>query len=340
MAKNKNLLLRLLFIDRRIREGMASGVLANCTAMAGEYEVSTKSILRDIDYLRHQRGAPIAYDASRRGYFYTEEQYQLPAIDLTESDLFAICIAEKALAQHENSPVYERLRAVFGKIEASLPAAVSVQPDWIDRSLSVVPEHQTRIDPAVWATVSEGLRFHRRLHILHQRPGGTATSRPVDPYHLTRYQGEWYLVGHCRLRDEIRTFAVSRIRSAELLAQGFAVPDDFAAAVLHGGSFGVFGGEHEFSVRIRFSRDHAPYVLERQWHPQQQVVTHADGSVELSFPATHLPEVKRWVLSWGRGARVLAPDALVAAVREELAGMLAGYDSPVFGEERLGEVRE
>ena len=97
MTRNKNQLLRLIFIDKKIREGMESGVLANCRRMADEYEVSPKSIMRDIDYLKYQRDAPIEYDSQKKGYYYTEEKYTLPAMDISESDLFAICLAEKAL---------------------------------------------------------------------------------------------------------------------------------------------------------------------------------------------------------------------------------------------------
>jgi len=327
VARDKTQLLRLIFIDRQIREGMASGRLANCSSMGAEYEVSSKSILRDIDYLRHQRQAPIAYDQARRGYFYTEEQYQLPAIDLSESDLFAICIAEKALAQHENSPVYQRLRTVFSKIEASLPASVSVQPEWVDSGLTVLPEHHTRIDEKVWAAVAEGVRLRRSLALRHERPGETvATQRRLDPYRLVRYQGEWYLIGHCHLRQGMRTFALSRIRGAELLDGTFTLPDDCKAETFPAKQFGIFGGEHEYRVRIWFHRDHAPYVAERQWHVDQRLERGGDGSVELSFPVTHLLEVKRWVLSWGRGVRVLAPDELARAVREEMVAALRGYD--------------
>ncbi|MFC1513251.1 helix-turn-helix transcriptional regulator [Thermodesulfobacteriota bacterium] len=326
MGRDKSQLLRLLFIDRKIRDGMASGVLANCSSMAGEYEVSAKSILRDIDYLRHQRDAPIAYDSSRRGYYYSEEQYQLPAIDLNESDLFAICIAEQALTQHENSPVYQRLKGVFDKIEASLPSSVTVQPDWLAKSLSVVPEHQTRIDGAVWATVTEGLRKHLALSILHERPGAVEpTVRCFDPYHIVRWQGEWYLVGHCHLRAALRTFAVSRIRSATLLTDSFVVPDDFDPDSYRAGRFGIFGPGGDHRVRIAFNRDCAPYLLERQWHPEQEIIKQADGGVEITFPAANLHTVRQWVLSWGGGARVLAPDLLAMAVKAELEKALAGY---------------
>ena len=330
MARDKTALLRLIFIDKKIREGMACGILANCGSMAAEYEVSGKSILRDIDYLRHQRDAPIAYDSSRRGYYYTEEQYRLPAIDLTESDLFAICIAEKVLTQHENSPVYQRLKTVFNKIEASLPTSVTVQPDWLEESLSVVPEHQTRIDPAVWHTVTEGLRKHLSLRIINERPGATEpTARRFDPYHIVRCDGEWYLVGHCRLRDGLRTFAVSRIRAAELMTDAFVVPDDFDPEAFRAGKFGVFGTDRVYRVRIRFDRNRTPYLLERQWHPEQEITRQADGGIELTFPAANLHTVRQWVLSWGSGARVLAPDLLVMAVKTELQKALATYGERV-----------
>lgn len=305
---------------------MASGKLANCSTMAAEYEVSVKSIRRDIDYLRNQRGVPIGYDDTRRGYFYTEEQYSLPAIDLTESDLFAICIAEKVLTQHENSPVYNKLKTVFNKIEGSLPATVSVLPQWLDTSLSVVPEHQTVIDPSVWATITEGLNKRRALDIVYGRPGGeNLSARRFNPYHLLRCMGEWYLVGHCHLRGALRTFAVSRIRSVKLLDDKFSLPEDFDPDVYRGGRFDVFGAGQRYQVRVLFDRDAGSYAVERQWHPDQEIIKQKDGGVELAFPAADLNGVKQWVLSWGGSAKVIGPEELVMQVRMELEKALAGY---------------
>ena len=84
MAKYKPQHSRLLFIDRKIREGQHP----NCTSMAEEWEVSRKTIQRDLDYMRYQLDVPIGYSAKHRGYFYTEEQYKLPAMNIRESDLF------------------------------------------------------------------------------------------------------------------------------------------------------------------------------------------------------------------------------------------------------------
>ena len=328
MAKSKTQLLRLLFIDRKIREGMRSGTLVNCTTLAVEYEVSPKSILRDIDYLRNQRDAPIAYDSQKWGYYYTEENYALPAISLNESDLFAICIAEKALRQHEDTPVYQKLQSVFKKIESSLPEKVSVQPAWVENRLTVVADHQTRIDQDIWQQVSDGLHNNLMLEISYLKPGGDSPSvRRVEPYHLLRYQGEWYLVGHCHLRGKVLTFAVSRIKESRLLDQSFELPEDFDYKRYSSQRFGIFAGEKEFEVRVWFDREHAPYVMERQWHPEQAVAVAQDDGLILSFPVRHIFEVKRWLLSWGRGVKVLAPPELVVAVQKELVAALACYEN-------------
>ena len=118
MSKYKPQHSRLLFIDREI----AKGSYPNCSQLANDYEVSVKTIQRDLDYMRYHLDAPIDYSAKHRGYWYTEPNYQLPAISIKESDLFAIYLAEKLLTQYEGTPLYDSLRSVFRKIEESLPA--------------------------------------------------------------------------------------------------------------------------------------------------------------------------------------------------------------------------
>jgi len=326
MAKDKTQLLRLIFIDRKIREGMQSGVLANCRSMAAEYEVSTKSILRDIDYLKNQQNVPVEYDPGRRGYYYAEENYVMPAIHINESDLFAICIAEKALRQHEDTPIYGKLVSVFKKIEQSLPDRIMMEPSWISQRLSIIQERRTSIDPHIWETVSLGLRENRFVEISYRKPGYQASgARQVAPYHVVSFQGEWYMVGLCRRRQEVLTFAISRIKAAKLLHERFSLPADFDATQFSERRFGIFKGEESATVRIRFTRQVAPYVREREWHPDQEIIEHQDGSLVLAFPADHFFEVRQWILAWGCGAQVLEPDFLVTSIREELASMIRTY---------------
>jgi predicted DNA-binding transcriptional regulator YafY len=328
MQKDKTQLLRLVFIDRKIREGMKSGNYANCSNMAQEYEVSSKSIMRDIDYLKNQRDAPIAYDARKRGYFYSEENFKLPAIDINASDLFALCITEKVLKQHENTPIYEKLRSIFHKIEESLPEKVSIEPSWVNSSISIVGEHRTLIEPHIWAVIAEALQQSKLLSLAYLKPGaGKATKREIEPYHLVSFQGEWYVIGFCRTRKMVLTFAISRIRSAALGSQTFSIPEDFDFQEISRKRFGIFSGEKPFEVTIIFDKKNAPYVKEREWHPSQKMKSRQDGSLQLTLTTSHFLEIKKWILSWGRGAQVLEPDTLRSEIINELAEMSRLYQS-------------
>ena len=321
MAKYKPQHARLLFIDRKIRE---QGY-PNCSSLAEEWETSIKTIQRDLDYMRYELDAPIEYSAKKRGYFYIEEQYQLPAMNIRESDLFAIYLADKLLGQYEGTPIYDNLRSVFSKIEDSLPDKVSINSESDQSLFTVIPPFSTAILPEVMETVFKCLRSSTRLEIQYKVPGGEPVWRQVDPYHGVRYEGDWYMIGHCHLRGEIRTFSLSRIADAKKKREKFVKPRDFDFRTFSGSHFGVHWGRDDINVKILFDKTASPYVKERQWHPSQGISENPDGSLVLSLTVNHLLELKRWILSWGEMAQVIEPPFLVNEVKRSVGNMNALY---------------
>ena len=62
----------------RIHQALQSGSYPNATTLARQLEVSTKSIHRDLEFMRDRLELPIEYDGSRFGYFYTEPVRPFP----------------------------------------------------------------------------------------------------------------------------------------------------------------------------------------------------------------------------------------------------------------------
>lgn len=312
----------MLFIDQAIR----AGTFPNATTLADKYEVSRRTITRDIEYMRDMHGAPIAYDESKRGYYYEEPGYSLPAITIPEGEVFALFIAEKALEQYQNTPLYDTLECIFEKLKSFLPAEITMKTSWIGSRYTFLNESQTRLAPEVWESVTKGLRDERQLHITHRKPGATEDSRRlVDPYHLASYRGEWYLIGFCHAKEMVRRFAISRIRSATVTENRCSIPDDFSLEEFLGPSFGIFSEEEEFQVALRFSSERAPLIQERQWHDAQEITQHHDGTITLTFPANSFIEVTRWVLGWGSHVEVLAPEKLREEISHEIQAMQQIY---------------
>ncbi len=324
MAKYKPQHARMLFIDRKIQEGG----FPNCTTLADEWEVSSKTIQRDLDYLRYDLDAPLEYSAKERGYFYTEPRYQLPAMDVKESDLFAIYLAEKLLSQYEGTPIHHNLCQVFQKIEDSLPSKTSLGPASDFSRFSFFSASQTMIRPGIWQAVFDGLRTLHSLEIRYQTAGGPGESRRrrIDPYHGVRFEGDWYVIAYCHLRKDIRTFSLARIEEALPCQESFTIPADFDFQTMSASHFGVHWSEKETQVRICFSREVAPYIRERTWHSSQQVSDGEDGSLVLELTVSHLFELKKWLLSWGRHAKVLGPVELARELAAEAAAMVKLYD--------------
>ncbi len=324
MAKYKPQHARLLFIDRKIQEGG----FPNCSSLAAEWEVSSKTIQRDFDYLRYQLEAPLTYSATERGYYYTEPRYHLPAMDVKESDLFAIYLAEKLLQQYEGTPVYHNLCQVFRKIEDSLPAKTSLGPGSDFSRFTFFSAAQTMISPGIWQAVFEGLRSLHSLEISYQAAagGGRSSRRRIDPYHGVRFEGDWYVIAYCHLRQKIRTFSLARISEATLSQEAFVVPADFDFEAITASHFGVHWSAEKTKVRVRFSNQVAPYIRERLWHASQQIIEEEDGALLLELTVSHLFELRKWLLSWGRQAQVLEPSELVEEMAAETFAMAQLYD--------------
>ncbi len=321
MSKTKPQHTRLLFIDRKIREGR----FPNCKQLALEWEVSYKTMQRDIDFLRYQLDAPIKYSAKKRGLFYSEDNFNLPAFSIKESDLFAIYLAENLLVQYEGTPLHDNLQSVYQKIAQSLPDTISIDADIIHSRVTVLPSACAVIDPVVWETAFKCLRTLKRMKMSYKTPGKDSQGREIDIYHAVRFEENWYVIGYCHLRKQIRTFHLSRMVKAESTDVDYELPDDFNFQKLTGSHFGLYWTGKEETVKIKFSKVVAPYILERIWHKSQQIEKNHDGSIILTLTVNHLMELKKWVLSWGKNAKVLSPRKLIEQLREDIGEMARLY---------------
>ena len=87
----------------KIHQAIQLARYPNATGLADQLEVSTKSIHRDIEFMRDRLDLPIDYDAARYGYYYTQEVGAFPTFHVTEGEMVALLIAEKALQQYRGT---------------------------------------------------------------------------------------------------------------------------------------------------------------------------------------------------------------------------------------------
>ncbi|MDQ6764651.1 MAG: DNA-binding protein, partial [Verrucomicrobiota bacterium] len=114
----------------RIHAQLKAGEFPNCRKISEAIEVSAKTIQRDIDFMRDRLGLPIDYDPLRFGFYYSEAVTSFPSIEVSEGEVAALFVAQKALAQYKGTPFERPLRSAFRKIADSLKERVSFS--WSD----------------------------------------------------------------------------------------------------------------------------------------------------------------------------------------------------------------
>src|SRR5213594_2559668 len=194
---------RILQIHRAIQ----SGKYPNANTLGQQLEVSAKSIHRDFIFMRDRLRLPLKYHDLKFGYYYTRPVRNFPTLLLSEGELFAMLVAEKAVQQYRGTAFEKPLLSAFRKMAASLPESVSLSlADW-EQTISFRTSAEPILDLQTFDTLDKATARHQQLLLTYRKPGRKETEpRVVDPYHLANINGEWFLFAHCHLRNDIRTF--------------------------------------------------------------------------------------------------------------------------------------
>ena len=216
----------------RIHERLKAGQYPNCNQLARSIEVSTRTIKRDVDFMKFRLELPIEYDAQRYGYYYSKPVEQFPSVPVTEAEVFALLIAHKAIAQYQGTPFEQPLQAAFRKLTGQLNDQHALSLGNLEQALSFHPFAPDEADLETFQILSRALQDQRAVQFLYKNLGADkAQTRRVHPYHLACVENRWYLVAHDPARDGLRNFAMTRMRRLELLPARLTPPKGFRGGV-------------------------------------------------------------------------------------------------------------
>jgi len=196
-------------------------------ALADEFEVSVRTIYRDVDALS-AAGVPVYADRGPGGGFKLLDGYRTRLTGLTAGEAESLLLAGLS-GPAADLGLAEPLAAARLKLLAALPPALGkgaarvgdrfhLDPlGWYRRAPR--PAHLPAIAQAVWE--------ERRLAIRYESWSATVR-RTVDPLGLVLKAGAWYLVA--RAAESIRTYKVAKVLDAGILADRFTYPAGFDLA--------------------------------------------------------------------------------------------------------------
>ncbi len=311
----------------RIHAQIKAGEFPNCRKIAEQIEVSSKTIQRDIDFMRDRLGLPVEYDPLRFGFHYTQEVTSFPSIEVSAGEIAALFVAQKALAQYQGTPFERPLRSAFRKLTDGLKERVSFSWSEMEEAISFHSAGASVADLELFETVSQAVLQSVEIEFEYRTLRSSRyEARRVRPYHIASLENQWYLFGEDLRRGQLRTFALPRMRKARATTARFERPADFSIEEVLSGSFGVFSGKERHRIRLKFDQFAARLVSERTWHESQRIKAAKDGSMTLQLELAGLEEIERWILSWGSHVRVLQPLELAKRVKKEADAVVRLYN--------------
>lgn len=285
--------------------------------------VSVRSIQRDLIVLQFEGGLLLD---EKGGRYAVAREERLGPLELTLQEARAMLIATRLFLRYSDESEPNATNALR-KLAGVMPAAVRAQVKAAADALSnrpFNPEFSRNL-----ATVTEAWSRGRALRLSYRSAG---KQRPkevlVHPYFLEPSAAGFatYLIGYSRTHEQLRTFKVERIVSAEMLPEHFEMPPDMEVDTLLSSAWGIIWGEGT-AMKLRFKPDVAWRVKESRWHPSQQIEELADGGCLLTISVASMMEVGRWVRGWGDGVEVLEPPELRAELRDEAVRLARQYSA-------------
>jgi predicted DNA-binding transcriptional regulator YafY len=243
----------------------------------------------------------------------------VPALAFSPTELMALVMSRALLKPLEGTQVQTALDSALNKASKALPSSSVNYVRHVQGIFSVGlgPHKLYKQQRETIDRLSQAIVEQKTVQMRYDSASrGRVTRREIDPYRLWYASGGLYLIGYCHLRREPRMFAVERVRAVTLTDHPYQIPLHFDLEAFVQDALTVMRGPR-IDIELLFNKTTAAWAKDRVWHPSQRIVRFKDGRLKMTLTVADSRELVGWVLSFGSGVKVMAPESLQAAVTAE-----------------------
>ncbi|CAA9566033.1 MAG: hypothetical protein AVDCRST_MAG70-2044 [uncultured Thermomicrobiales bacterium] len=276
-------------------------------ALAKRFEVSRRTILRDIDALG-QIGVPIVATHGPGGGYSLAEGYGLPAPRLTPAEAAVTFLAFQALGPDTRDPFGQECRSVIEKLRAAMSPGTLALADHELASVSLAaPTTGDAPGTEHFNDLRKAIRERLWVRATYASARRVATHLLL-PRRLVGAEGRWYCHAVSMAAGEERRYRLDRFSAVVTIP-----PPDGAAEALLRAARGRLAYDHpghpEVVIHLSYRGRRQAEGLGLDESAYERVAPHA-WRLRFRCPPDELPYYAREILAMGTDALVLAPDDL------------------------------
>ena len=274
--------------------------------LANRFEVSTRTIYRDIEILR-RANIPVYATKGKDGGIGILDEYVLNKTILTEEEQNQILFAlqgMKNVAGQDEKDTLRKLSRLFNK---------NVD-DWI------------RIDFSNWGKDNEKeKRFNmiktailnkNQIEFVYYNSNGEKSQRTVEPLQVWFKDKSWYLIAYCKMKQDYRIFKIARIKEIKILEEHFKreLQQENKKE------------EYKFktvTLELEISKKMAYRVYDE--FEDREINKKEDGSFIINVEYPENEWVYGYILSFGEYVKVLSPERVKRTIKDKIEKILKNY---------------
>ena len=334
MGVNKDQLKRFFKIDEKIRHGKKATIIQLATAWNNSCldeieKVTERTIANDIKAIQEVfEGAEIDEKIDGKYYSYLDHKFSIKQLNLNENDESLLSLIRMTLQNFENTGIYNKFSKLKNKV---------LQEDKTKQSSSnsfqsyILPEISFGKSGYEWIeTLFEAIKNKETIEIVYRKNANEISNKTLSPYILKEFRKRWYLIAYDHLENKriTKVYALDKIKEViesdmKFYTDTFFNPNDYFRY--------TFGIHHELSnkpidIVLEFYGTQIDQLMN---HPlmatQKSTLIEGGKALRVELQVYNSYEIKREILGYGKGVKVIAPESLVNDLKEMAQGIIEQY---------------
>lgn len=330
MPHIKNALIRFRIIDKCIRNKYKpypskQQLREACEeALFGSIDgthICDSTIEKDMFAMKMEHDAPIKYSKRYGGYYYTDPDFSMNEIPLTDNDLEAISFAAKTLMQFKEVDMFRQFGAAIDKIVDRVTVSKDQEAQEFIQFESTNADGGSEYLAPILEAIKESLwiTFDYASFV-----SGELKPRKVIPLLLKQYRNRWYLISFDDDKQDFITYALDRIEELVVSSNKAKRPRQFNPDNYFKHAIGITSGNTEpETVRLKAGIIASKYLDSLPIHHSQKVVEMNDDNFVFELKVNISEELIREILSYGGEIQVIEPENLAEEVKNRAQRLLS-----------------
>jgi predicted DNA-binding transcriptional regulator YafY len=264
------------------------------------FEISRRTIQRDIEQIRVEFGIELMYERDKNGYFIDYEN----SLNIGAFFRFLEIVNTAELLTESLQESKDALKHISFDSEGGLKGTENLKP------------------------LLTAIKDHRKISFIHFN-FHTENFRKytLKPYLLKEYQNRWYVVGMISGLNEFRTFGIDRIENLEIKPETFKPNKKLNPTDIFRQTIGlVYSDNKAQTIILSFTPTQGKYIKTLPLHSSQKILIDDENECRISLSVVPNYELTQQILKHGETVKVLEPEWLVEVIKENLKRTLEKYE--------------